>query len=174
MTLLKSRIQNEYFSINQLDSDVLSGVPNLIELDLGQNLINSQNFSPNAFLMNRIGFQSAREQLKTITTKSARGQTLHRQLQIMRLSRNQLETFPMGIPENLFEFSLAYNSIGAIATKSVQSLRQLESLDLNNNQLTDTSFQGRFLTHHILPVTPGNLPRFQRITELKKMGHWKH
>ena len=80
----------------------------------------------------------------------------------------------MGIPENLFEFSLAYNSIGAIATKSVQSLRQLESLDLNNNQLTDTSFQGRFLTHHILPVTPGNLPRFQRITELKKMGHWKH
>ena len=50
----------------------------------------------------------------------------------------------MGIPENLFEFSLAYNSIGAIATKSVQSLRQLESLDLNNNQLTDSSFQVKF------------------------------
>ena len=73
-----------------------------------------------------------------------RQKTEQRQLQIMRLSRNQLETFPMGIPENLFEFSLAYNSIGAIATKSVQSLRQLESLDLNNNQLTDSSFQVKF------------------------------
>jgi len=57
MIYLKSRIKTKkkYFSINQLDSDVLSGVPNLIELDLGQNLINSQNFSPNAFLMNRLG-----------------------------------------------------------------------------------------------------------------------
>ena len=130
-----------------MDSDVLSGVPNLIELDLGQNLINSQNFSPNAFLMNRIGSHGARELLRRITTRSAKDaldQTRLRQLQIMRLSRNQLETFPMGIPENLFEFSLAYNSIGAIATKSVQSLRQLESLDLNNNQLTDSSFQVKF------------------------------
>ena len=87
--------------------------------------------------------------LKRFTTRSARDaldkpKTRKRQLQIMRLSRNQLETFPMGIPENLFEFSLAYNSIGAIATKSVQSLRQLESLDLNNNQLTDSSFQVKF------------------------------
>ena len=144
MICLKSRINKNILSINQLDSDVLSGVPNLIELDLGQNLINSQNFSPNAFLMNRIGFNGGRER-KTATTGVARDKkTEQRQLQIMRLSRNQLETFPMGIPENLFEFSLAYNSIGAIATKSVQSLRQLESLDLNNNQLTDSSFQVKF------------------------------
>ena len=73
----------------------------------------------------------------------------------MRLSRNQLESFPIGIPENLFEFSLAYNSIGAVATKSVQSLRQLESLDLNNNQLTDSSFQVKFYFKTLTGSTSG-------------------
>ena len=85
----------------------------------------------------------------------------------------------MGIPENLFEFSLAYNSIGAIATKSVQSLRQLESLDLNNNQLTDSSFQGKFLIFSSTRVDPflitlSNFKRWvTRSTDVTEEDHLK-
>ena len=93
-----------------------AGAPSLMELDLAENKLTSENFSPNAFQSNR-------------------------QLEILYLSTNKLTTFPVGLPSSLIQLSLAFNAINTITSRSLSSLNRLEVLDLDRNRLTDDSFE---------------------------------
>lgn len=87
-----------------------------MELDLAENELTSEHFSPQAFNSNR-------------------------QLSSLYVSRNKLTVFPSGLPGSLVQLSLAFNAINSLPTNALRPLHQLEVLDLDRNRLIDRSFE---------------------------------
>ena len=87
-----------------------------MELDLAENELTSEHFSPQAFNSNR-------------------------QLSSLYVSRNKLTVFPSGLPSSLVQLSLAFNAINSLPTNALRPLHQLEVLDLDRNRLIDRSFE---------------------------------
>jgi len=102
--------------INSISSDSLNGVPNLSELILDGNSLTNAGIHRNAF-----------DQLTSLKRVS--------------FTNNFLTEFPMHLPAMLNHIFLSDNQLSYVSFDSLAKLTSLETLYLNRNRLSDGSFE---------------------------------
>ncbi|XP_045154581.1 extracellular matrix protein 2 [Echinops telfairi] len=101
-------------SITSIPNEAFNGLPNLERLDLSKNIITSSGIGPKAF--------------KCL-----------KKLMQLNIDGNNLIQIPSELPSTLEELKINANNLQGIGEKSLSDLRQLVTLELEENSLSETS-----------------------------------